>query len=72
MVECGTTFGEIGPAEDPAVAMTRLVQQASGHVAWLLERMQETEGEVLVWGMTSEVHCEGGEFPAGTQRTPPR
>ncbi|MEW2275051.1 hypothetical protein GTY41_31875 [Streptomyces sp. SID685] len=26
VAEWGTTFGEIGPAEDPAVMMTRLIQ----------------------------------------------
>ncbi|MFI5756428.1 hypothetical protein [Streptomyces sp. NPDC051569] len=43
--------------------MSRLIRQASGHVAWLLERVRETEADAVVWGMTSEVHREGGEFP---------
>ncbi|MER8119819.1 hypothetical protein [Streptomyces sp. NPDC094031] len=58
------TYGEVdGPQEDPAVVVSRLIRQASGHVARLLERVQETEAEALVWGMTSEVERQGGEFP---------
>ncbi|WP_334665777.1 HGGxSTG domain-containing protein [Streptomyces cyaneofuscatus] len=58
------TYGDVdGPQEDPAVVVSRLIRQASGHVAWLLERVQETEAEALVWGMTSEVERQGGEFP---------
>lgn len=57
-------YGDVErPAEDPAVVVSRLMRQASGHVAWLLERVQETEAEALVWGMTSEVERQGGEFP---------
>ncbi|MBZ6252188.1 hypothetical protein KVH27_27965 [Streptomyces olivaceus] len=63
LAQWGATFGEIGPAEDPAVVMARLIRQASGHVSWLLERVRETEADALVWGLTSEVHREGGEFP---------
>ncbi|UPZ28150.1 hypothetical protein MUK60_10170 [Streptomyces sp. LRE541] len=63
MAEWGTTFGEIGPAEDPAVVMARLIQQASGHVAWLLERVQETEGEALIWGLASRTEKGATEFP---------
>ncbi|MFJ5222792.1 HGGxSTG domain-containing protein [Streptomyces sp. NPDC088400] len=58
------TYGDVdGPQEDPAVVVSRLIRQASGHVAWLLERVQETEAEALVWGMNSEVERQGGEFP---------
>lgn len=58
------TYGDVdGPQEDPAVVVSRLIRQASGHVASLLERVQETEAEALVWGMTSEVERQGGEFP---------
>ncbi|MFI6349118.1 HGGxSTG domain-containing protein [Streptomyces sp. NPDC050560] len=63
LAEWGATFGEIGPAEDPAVVMARLIRQAAGHVSWLLERVQETEADALVWGLSNEVHREGGEFP---------
>ncbi|GHC13947.1 MULTISPECIES: hypothetical protein [Streptomyces rochei group] len=57
------TYGDVGgPQEDPAVVVSRLIRQASGHVAWLLERVEETEAEALVWGMTSEVERQGGEF----------
>jgi hypothetical protein len=58
------TFGDVdGPQEDPAVVVSRLIRQASGHVAWLLERVQETEAEALVWGLTSQVDKGATEFP---------
>ncbi|MFJ7242827.1 hypothetical protein ACIQWB_37700 [Streptomyces olivaceus] len=45
------------------MVMARLIREASGHVAWLLERVRETEADALVWGLTSEVHRDSGEFP---------
>lgn len=42
-------YGDVdGPQEDPAVVVSRLVRQACGRVAWLLERVPETEAEALV------------------------
>ncbi|MEU9573672.1 hypothetical protein AB0D62_28125 [Streptomyces massasporeus] len=33
------TNGDVdGPAEDPAVVVSRLIRQASGHVAWFWSR----------------------------------
>jgi hypothetical protein len=63
MLEWGRTYGEIAPHEDPAVVMAEQIQRSRGHVAWLLERVQETEADALVWGLTSRVEREGGEFP---------
>jgi hypothetical protein len=63
LAEWGTTYGEIGPADDPAVVMAELIQRSRGSVRWLLERVQETEAEALVWGLTSRVERDGGEFP---------
>ncbi|MDI6518127.1 hypothetical protein QMA61_18200 [Streptomyces coelicoflavus] len=63
MAEWGTTFGEIGPAEDPAVVMDRLIRQTSGHVAWLLQRVQETEAEALIWGLATRTEKGATEFP---------
>ncbi|MFM9635965.1 hypothetical protein [Streptomyces turgidiscabies] len=39
------------------------IRWAAGHVAWLRQRVQETEPEALVWGTESEVDKGSGEFP---------
>ncbi|MFC8517493.1 hypothetical protein [Streptomyces sp. NPDC057257] len=63
MEKWGRTFGELAPAEDPAVVMAELIREARGNVAFLLERVRETEADALVYGLESEVHVGATEFP---------
>lgn len=63
MERWGKTFGELAPAEDPAVVMAELIREARGNVAFLLERVRETEADALVFGLESEVHVGATEFP---------
>lgn len=39
-----------------------------GHVSWLRTRVQETQPDALVWGLTTEDHKLAGEFPGVDRR----
>lgn len=61
--EWGRSFGTPAEGADPAETVLDEIRWAAGHVAWLRERVQETEPEAFVWGVESEVDKESGEFP---------
>ena len=61
--EWGRSFGSPAEGGDPAETVLDEIRWASGHVAWLRQRVQETEPEALVWGVESEVDKGSGEFP---------
>ncbi|MFG2544360.1 hypothetical protein ACGFOM_18155 [Streptomyces sp. NPDC048594] len=63
MERWGKQFGELAPHADPAVVMAELIREARGNVRFLLERVNETEAGALVYGLSSEVQRDGGEFP---------
>jgi hypothetical protein len=49
-------------------ALLEEVRYTAGHVAWLRERVAETEQNALVWGVTEETDTQASEFP-GTNTT---
>jgi hypothetical protein len=57
------TFGL--PIADKPAALALLDEFAwiLGHVAWLRDRVQETDPEALVWGKQTEDHKTASEFP---------
>lgn len=56
------TFGS--PIEtDPTQAVLDVLSWTAGHVAWLRDRVRATSPEALVWGVTTEVDHQSGEFP---------
>lgn len=57
------SFGAPAESADPTETVLDEIRWAAGHVAWLRERVQETEPEALVWGVESEVDKGAGEFP---------
>lgn len=61
--EWSRSFGDQAESGDPAETVLDEIRWASGHVAWLRERVQETDPEALVWGVESEVEKGSGEFP---------
>lgn len=62
-VEWSRSFGTQAESGDPAETVLDEIRWASGHVAWLRDRVQETEPEALTWGVESEVNKGSGEFP---------
>lgn len=61
--EWSRSFGAPAEGADPTETVLDEIRWAAGHVAWLRERVQETEPEALVWGVESEVEKGSGEFP---------
>lgn len=61
--EWAGSFGAPAEGADPTETVLDEIRWAAGHVAWLRERVQETEPEALVWGVESEVEKGSGEFP---------
>lgn len=60
--EWAQTYGE--PIDtDPTTAVLDQLAHTAGHVAWLLERVRETEPEALVWGVLSETAKQSGQWP---------
>lgn len=57
------SFGTPAEGGDPSQTVLDEIRWAAGHVAWLRQRVQETEPEALVWGVESEVDKGSGEFP---------
>jgi hypothetical protein len=48
---------------DPATALLEEVWRTAGHVAWLQQRVQETDPEELTWGVTEKADMQATEFP---------
>lgn len=48
---------------DPDEVILDELAWTAGHVLWLRQRVQELEPDVLVWGVTSKVDKDSGEFP---------
>ena len=61
--EWGRSFGEPAPDADPTETVLREIRWGAGHVAWLRERVRETEPDALIWGVESEVTRGSGEWP---------
>lgn len=61
--EWSRTFGEPAAEADPAETVLQEIRYTAGHVAWLRDRVQETDPEALVWGVESQTTRGSGEFP---------
>jgi len=48
---------------NPIEALLDEVRWTAGHVAWLRERVQQTEQDALVWGQTEAVNKQASEYP---------
>lgn len=68
VAEWARSFGAPAEDADPSQTVLDEIRWSAGHVAWLRERVQETEPEALVWGVDSEVEKGAGEF-TGTDTT---
>lgn len=65
--EAVVTYGL--PVEiDPAEALLDEVNRTYGHVLWLLDKVQITDPDALIWGLESETDKRATEFP-GVDRT---
>lgn len=62
VAEWAKSFGAPAEDADPSQTVLDEIRWSAGHVAWLRERVQETEPEALVWGVDSEVDKGSGEF----------
>lgn len=52
------------PINVPAdVALLQELARTAGHVAWLFERVRETDPQALVWGTVEELEKGASEFP---------
>lgn len=63
VAEWTKSFGAPAEDADPSQTVLDEIRWSAGHVAWLRERVQEVEPEVLVWGVDTEVTKGSGEFP---------
>ncbi|MFF7690572.1 HGGxSTG domain-containing protein [Streptomyces syringium] len=61
--EWARSFGAPASDADPTQTVLDEIRWAAGHVAWLRERVQETEPDALVWGVDSEVIRGSGPLP---------
>lgn len=48
---------------NPVQALVEIMQNAAGHMTWLLEIIQLENPEALVWGVADETEKGSGEFP---------
>lgn len=63
VAEWAKSFGAPAEDADPSQTVLDEIRWAAGHVAWLRERVQETDPEALVWGIESEVDRGSGPLP---------
>lgn len=68
VAEWAKSFGAPAEDADPSQTVLDEIRWSAGHVAWLRERVQETEPEALVWSVDTEVEKGAGEF-TGTDTT---
>ncbi|WP_204039834.1 hypothetical protein [Acrocarpospora phusangensis] len=61
--EWGRSFGEPLGDGDPTETVLNEIRWTAGHVAWLRDRVAEVEPEALIWGVSTEVDRQSGEFP---------
>jgi hypothetical protein len=61
--EWAKSFGAPVADTDPTQAVLDQLSWTAGHVVWLRERVQATDPEALVWGVTSEADKRAGQYP---------
>lgn len=63
VAEWAKSFGAPAEDADPSQTVLDEIRWSAGHVAWLRERVQDTDPEALVWSVESEVDRGSGPLP---------